>query len=246
MLELNQSPQTASKHRLIASLARNGTEVLEAQRLRHRIFTEEMGANLPNAPKGIDRDIYDKYCEHLLVRESDDNKVIGTYRFLSPDQALNIGGYYSQTQFDLTRLSHLRGRMAEAGRACIHRDYRNAATLDELWGGISQYMKQNRYEHLIACVSLSIADGGHAAASIYRKLHRIYSAPIEYRVFPRNPLDMESLNPYLDAAIPPLLKSYLRMGAYICGEPAWNPVFNTAELLVLLPMSRSDNKLSRK
>lgn len=238
MLELNRQTRSATPHRLITSLARSDAEVLEAQRLRYRIFAEEMGASLPDGKKGIDRDIYDKYCEHLLVRESDDNRVVGTFRMLPPEQAHKIGGYCSQNQFDLTRLHHLRERMVEVGRACVHRDHRSGATFTELLGGISQYMKQNRHEYLIGSTCISIADGGHVAASLYRKLHRIYGAPIEYTVFPRNPLPLEALNPYLDAPVPPLLKGYLRLGAWICGEPAWDPAFNTADLLVLLPISR--------
>jgi putative hemolysin len=216
--------------------------VLDAKRLRYRIFAEELGASLPSSKKGIDRDIYDKYCEHLLVRESDDSRIVGTFRMLPPEQARKVGGFHSQTQFDLTRLSHLRERMVEVGRACVHRKHRNGATFTELLGGITQYMQHNRHEYLIGCASISIADGGHVAASLYRKLHRIYGAPIEYRVFPRNPLPLDALNPYLDAPIPPLLKGYLRLGAWICGEPAWDPAFNTADLLILLPMSRMSSR----
>lgn len=238
MPELRKHPQTAARPGLTTSLAHNEAEVMEAQRLRYKIFAEEMGIGLPGGQKGIDRDIYDKYSEHVLVRESDDNRVVGTFRMLLPEQARKIGGYHSQTQFDLTRLLHLRGRMAEIGRACVHRDYRNGATFTQLLGGIAPYMEQNRQEYLIGCASISIADGGHVAASLYRKLHRIYGAPIEYSVFPRNPLPLDALNPYLDAPIPPLLNGYLRLGAWICGKPAWDPALNAANLLVLLPMSR--------
>jgi putative hemolysin len=87
MLELNRQPQPAAQRRLITSFAHNEAEILEAQRLRYKVFAEEMGANLSSAKEGIDRDIFDKYCEHLLVRESAENKVVGTYRILSPDQA---------------------------------------------------------------------------------------------------------------------------------------------------------------
>src|SRR4030067_3646859 len=98
MLELNRQTQPAVQRRLIPSRARSEAEVLEAQRLRYKVFAEEMGASLPSANEGIDRDIFDKYCEHLLVRESAENTVVGTYRILSPDQAERIGGYYSQTE----------------------------------------------------------------------------------------------------------------------------------------------------
>lgn len=245
MLELNRQIQPAAHRRLTTSLARSETEVLEAQRLRFKVFGEEMGARLPGAQEGIDRDIFDKYCEHLLVREPKENRVVGTYRILPPDQAQKIGGYYSQTEFDLTRLLHLSDRMVEVGRSCVHWDYRDGATISQLWNGLAQYMQQHRHEYLIGCASISMADGGHAAASVYRKLHRIYGAPAEYSVFPRNPLPLDAMNPYLDAPVPPLIKGYLRLGAYICGEPAWYPEFNTADLFIFLPMSRVNDRYAK-
>lgn len=245
MLELDRQTQPAAQRRLITSLAHSEAEILEAQRLRYKVFAEEMGANLPSAGEGIDRDIFDKYCEHLLVRESDGNKVVGTYRILPPHQAEKIGGYYSQTEFDLTRLLHLSDRTVEVGRSCVHWDYRDGATITHLWSGLAQYILKNGYEYLIGCASISMADGGHTAASIYRKLHRIYGAPVEYTVFPRCPLPLRALNQYLDAPVPPLLKGYLRLGAYICGEPAWDPDFNTADLLILLPMSRLNDRYAK-
>ncbi len=245
MLELNRQPQAVSHRQLTTSLAHSEAEILEAQRLRFKVFCEEMGATLASAKEGIDRDIYDKYCEHLLVRESEENKVVGTYRILSPDQAKKIGGYYSQSEFDLTRLMHLSDRMVEVGRSCVHKDHRDGATITQLWGGLAQYMQQHKHEYLIGCASISMADGGHVAASIYRKLHRLYSAPTEYTVFPRYPLPLHALNQLLDAPIPPLLKGYLRLGAYICGAPAWDPEFNTADLLILLPMSRMSSRYAK-
>jgi putative hemolysin len=245
MMELNRSTQPIVQRHLTTAMAHSDAEILEAQRLRYKVFAEEMGANLPSADEGIDRDIFDEYCEHLLVRESDSNRVVGTYRILSPEQAEKIGGYYSQTEFDLTRILHLSDRMVEVGRSCVHRDYRDGATITQLWGGLAQYMQQSGHEYLIGCASIGMADGGHVAASIYRKLYRLYSAPIEYRVFPRCPLPLHALNRYLDAPIPPLIKGYLRLGAYICGEPAWDPEFNTADLLILLPMSRLSERYAK-
>lgn len=245
MLELNRQNQAVVQQRLITTLAHSHTEVLEAQRLRYKVFAEEMGANLPSTKEKIDRDIFDKYCEHLIVRESDENKVVGTYRILSPNQAQKIGGYYAQTEFDITRLLHLSASMVEVGRSCVHRDYRDGGTITQLWSGLAQYMQRNNHEYLIGCASISMADGGHVAASLYRKLHSVYGAPVEYSVFPRCPLPLHALNQHLDAPVPPLLKGYLRLGAYICGEPAWDPEFNTADLLILLPMSRMNERYAR-
>lgn len=245
MFDLDRQNQTPPQRSLITSFARGDADLLEAQRLRYKVFAEEMGANLPSADEEIDRDNYDQYCEHLLVRETLENKVVGTYRILPPTRAEQAGGYYSQTEFDLTRLLHLSDRMVELGRSCVHWDYRDGATITQLWGGLAQYMLQHKYEYLIGCASISMADGGHSAASIYRKLHRLYAAPVEYTVFPRCPLPLHALNQQLDAPIPPLLKGYLRLGAYICGEPAWDPEFNTADLLILLPMSRMSSRYAK-
>jgi putative hemolysin len=245
MLELSREHQAAHRKGLVTYIASHDAEILEAQRLRFKVFGEEMGASLQSAKQGIDQDIFDRYCQHLLVRETSENKVIGTYRILPPHQADKIGGYYAETEFDLTRLLHLSDRMVEVGRSCVHPDFRDGATISHLWSGLAKYMMKHQYEYLIGCASISMADGGHVAASVYRKLHRLYSAPAEYGVFPRCPLPLKALNQYIDAPIPPLLKGYLRLGAYVCGEPAWDPDFNTADLLILLPMSRLSERYAR-
>ncbi len=231
--------------RLTIGMARTVTEIEEAQRLRYKVFAEEMGASLASAHEGIDRDIFDSYCEHLLVRDNVDNKVIGTYRILPPGCARAIGSYYSETEFDLTRLAHLRDRMVEVGRSCVHMNYRDGATITRLWGGLAEYMCKHNHEYLIGCASIGMKDGGHYAASVYNKLHKQYAAPAEYRVFPRCRLPLEALDQTLDVSIPPLIKGYLRLGAYIGGEPAWDPDFNTADLFIMLPMSRLSAKYAK-
>lgn len=233
------------QQRFSVGLARTGTEVKEAQRLRYKVFAEEMGANLPSAGEEIDRDIFDNYCEHLLVRNNENNKVVGTYRILPPEQARAIGSYYSEAEFDLTRLHHLRDRMVEVGRACVHQDHRDGPTITQLWSGLANYMLTHKHEYLIGCASIGMGDGGHYAASVYHKIHKLHGAPPEYRVFPRCPLPLAALDQTLDVAIPPLIKGYLRLGAYVCGEPTWDPDFNTADLFILLPLSRLNAKYAR-
>lgn len=236
------------KPQLTVSLALGDGEVEEAQRLRYRIFAGELGARLPTRTPGIDHDIYDPYCEHLLVRDERSGEVVGTYRILSPQNARRIGGYYSENEFDLTRLQHLRGKLVEIGRSCVHPDYRSGATITLLWAGLARYMIEGGYEHLIGCASISMADGGHAAASLYNRLDE-HMSPLEYRVFPRCPLPLASLRSDIPAAqrppMPPLIKGYLRAGAWICGAPAWDPDFNTADLPVLLSMRRLDTRYAR-
>lgn len=100
--------------------ARHLEEVRAAQRLRHEVFAVEMGARLQPVLPGHDIDLFDDYCEHLLVRDADTQQVIGTYRVLTPEQAKRVGGFYSDTEFDLTRLRSLRSRMVGwAAAACI-------------------------------------------------------------------------------------------------------------------------------
>ncbi|MDX9886025.1 GNAT family N-acetyltransferase [Thauera sp.] len=230
---------------LHVGLATCETEILEAQKLRYRVFADEMGARLATRTPGVDRDIYDPFCEHLIVRDEDAGRIVGTYRILSPAAARKVGGYYSENEFDLTRLQHLRGRMVEIGRSCIDADYRSGAVIALLWSGLARYMQENGYDYLIGCASVSMADGGHTAASLYNRLREKHLAPLEYHVFPRYPLPIGSLRSDLETEAPPLIKGYLRAGAWICGEPAWDPDFNTADLPILLSINKVDERYAR-
>jgi putative hemolysin len=236
-----QTPRT----RLHAALASCESEIVEAQKLRYRVFADEMGARLPARTPGIDRDIYDPYCEHLIVRDEVRGRIVGTYRILSPAAARRVGGYYSENEFDLTRLQHVRPRMVEIGRSCIDPDYRNSAAIALLWSGLARYMHGNGYDYLIGCASVSMHDGGHGAAGLYNRLVNKHESPPEYRVFPRTPLPLQNLRDDVLVDTPPLIKGYLRAGAWICGAPAWDPDFNTADLPVLLSMNRVEPRYAR-
>lgn len=233
------------RHRLQVGLARSNSEILEAQKLRYRVFADEMGARLPSRTPGVDRDIYDPFCEHLVVRDEEAGRIVGTYRILPPAAARRLGGYYSENEFDLTRLQHLRDRLVEIGRSCIDVDYRNGAVIALLWSGLARYMHEGNYDYLVGCASIGMADGGHAAASLYNRLREAHLSPLEYRVFPRCPLPLTALRGDLPAQIPPLIKGYLRAGAWICGEPAWDADFNTADLPILMPMSKIEDRYAR-
>lgn len=235
----------ASNTHLTASLARNLFEVREAQRLRYKVFAEEMGARVPGHEQGIDCDLFDAYCDHLLVRDTENSEVVGTYRMLSGAQACRLGGFYSDEEFDLTRISHLRDATVEVGRSCVHPDYRNGATIALLWSGIGEYMRRRRYQYLMGCASIGLADGGHYAASVYERLRKSSLSPVEYRVFPRRELPLATLDDTQEVPLPPLIKGYVRLGSYVCGAPAWDPDFNTADLLLLLPVSRMETRYAR-
>ena len=239
---LNREVQTVHKdkpprRRLSVGFARNENEIDEAQRLRYAVFAGEMGARLETLRPGVDHDMFDPYCEHLLVRDNETNEVVGTYRILPPRNAHRIGCYYSEQEFDLVRLARLRPNLVEVGRSCIHPGYRSGGTIFLLWAGLARYMMENRYEHMIGCASMSMYDGGHAAASVYQRIKDRHLCPLEYRAFPRHRLPLERLDSARQAELPPLVKGYLNIGAWICGEPAWDPDFNVADLLILLPLA---------
>ncbi|KRH79681.1 hypothetical protein FERRO_07530 [Ferrovum sp. JA12] len=247
MFQIEKNLATPKQPRLVFQYARSEADIRAVQKLRWRVFAEEMGACLNSPEPGLDIDRFDALCDHLLARDTRTNEVVGTYRILNANQAEKAGGFYSDTEFDLTRLSYLRDRVMEVGRACVHPDYRSGATIAVLWSGLADYIKSHQVQYLMGCASISMIDGGYAAANIYRQLADNHLAPIEWRVFPKCALPLERLEVagLVKAEVPPLIKAYLRVGAYVCGEPAWDPDFNTADCLLLLPTAFMDHRYSR-
>ena len=217
-------------------------EVREAQRLRYQVFAEEMGATLSSPVPGHDVDLFDDFCEHLLVRDAISCQVIGTYRVLTPAQARRVGSTYSDTEFDLTRLRMVRERMVELGRSCVHPDHRHGGVIMALWGALAEFMVRNQLDTMIGCASISLqhvgehgmVGGGHAAASIWRQVREKHMASIEFHVRPRLPLPVEQLDSSLPVEPPALIKGYLRLGAKVLGPPAWDPDFNVADLPMMM------------
>ncbi|NDP48879.1 MAG: GNAT family N-acetyltransferase [Sulfuriferula multivorans] len=197
-----------------------------------------MGARLATVLPGHDIDLYDPYCDHLIVRERVQGEVVGTYRILTPESAIRLGNYFADEQFDLTRLAQLRPRMAELGRSCVHPAHRNGVVINALWTGIAEFMTRYGYDYVVGCASIGMADGGRFAARVHRHASTHHLAPIEWQCTPRNRLPIDELDDGLPTVVPPLIKGYLRAGALVCSEPAWDLDFNTAGLLMLLPMAQ--------
>jgi putative hemolysin len=246
MLDVRSPVQPVSASRYHVSLAVDDSEIREAQRLRYQVFAGEMGARLSSILPGHDIDLYDPYCDHLLVRDLASGEVVGTYRILPPDAAKRVGSYYAEQEFDLTRLNFLRPRMAELGRSCVHPAHRSGAVIARLWAGLADYMTRYGHETIVGCASIGMADGGHIAASVHRQVAERCMAPVEWHVTPRTRLPVESLDDGQTAALPPLIKGYTRLGAMVCGEPAWDPDFNTADLLMLLPLKQLNQGYARR
>lgn len=234
-----------SKGGIEVAWARHQDEVREAQRLRYQVFAGEMGARLPKTLPEHDIDLFDDYCEHLLVRDSATRQVIGTYRLLTPAQAKRVGSFYSDTEFDLTRLRLLRDKMVELGRSCVHPEHRHGGVIMALWGALAGFMVRNELDTMIGCASIpmqyegphGIIGGGHAAASIWRQVREKHLAPIEYHVRPRLPLPVDKLDDSLEVEPPALIKGYLRLGAKVLGAPAWDPDFNAADLPMMMRLA---------
>jgi putative hemolysin len=241
MDRFNESLLGREARRLSVGLASDDGERRAAQRLRWKVFAEELGAKLESAEPGIDQDIFDPYCEHLVVR--DGAEVVGTYRLLPPEGAKRIGLYYAETEFDLTRLRGIRPRMVEVGRSCIAPGYRSGAVIALLWSGLARYMLAHGHGYLAGCASISMADGGQAAAALQRLEEHL--APVEYRVSPRRRVPEAKISEMEKTTLPPLVKGYLRCGAWVCGEPAWDPEFNCADFFMLLPLARIEARYAR-
>lgn len=236
---------TTERPRLTMSFACNDDEVREAQRLRYSVFKEEMGAGIAANDERLDRDRFDAYCEHLLIRDKHHGAVVGTYRLLRGERAEHVGGFYAETEFQLRGFTSQRSATVEAGRACVAPDYRGGATLGLLWSGVLRFAFSHGYRFIIGCVSLDISDGGHFAASLYRRLRDSHLSPREWRVRPHRALALGDTARPDAAPIPPLLDGYLRLGALIGGEPAWDSEFGSADFFVILPLEHLAPRYAR-
>ncbi|PRY42820.1 GNAT family N-acetyltransferase [Umezawaea tangerina] len=221
-------------------VARDSAEVVAAQRLRYKVFADEVGASLHTPVEGHDVDRFDEFCDHLVVRDDASGEIVGTYRMLPPDRAREAGGLYSETEFDLANLAGLRHTLVETGRSCVHPDHRSGAVVGLVWAGIARYMLLSGHTWLAGCASVSLADGGEHASGVWDAVRAKHYAPDEFRVRPHHPWTPGPAP--ARTVLPPLLKGYLRMGAQVCGPPALDEDFGVADLFVLMNPSRMDKR----
>ncbi|NUP39287.1 MAG: GNAT family N-acetyltransferase [Streptomyces sp.] len=243
---LDRPPKPAAPAGYTVSLARDEADVRAAQRLRYEVFAGEMGALLSTPQPGHDIDAFDAYCDHLLVREETTGQVVGTYRLLPPERAAVAGRLYSEGEFDLTALDAIRPGLVEVGRSCVHPDHRDGAVISLIWAGIARYMVDHGHEWLAGCCSVPLADGGALASATWEKVRGKHLAPEEYRVRPLLPWVPDGATPAAASAeLPALLRGYLRLGAWVCAQPAHDPDFGVADLYVLLSMRRVNPRYLR-
>ncbi|CAH1650915.1 l-ornithine N(alpha)-acyltransferase [Chelatococcus asaccharovorans] len=237
-------------------LATTKKELKQAQRLRYRVFYDEMSA-VPNAASMIARrdvDDYDAICDHLLVLDHDAPRrpfrtaapqVVGTYRLLRQEVADRHFGFYTAGEFEITKLTdsnpHL--RFLELGRSCVLKPYRNKRTVELLWYGIWNYIRNHRVDVMFGCASLEGTDPKRLAMPLsFLHHHALSPEPWRVRALSERFVTMDRMPAAsLDTkaalhSLPPLVKGYLRLGATFGEGAVIDRQFGTTDVLVMLPV----------
>jgi L-ornithine Nalpha-acyltransferase len=238
-------------------LARKKGELRHAQRLRYKVFYEEMSA-VPGALAMLsrrDEDPFDAIFDHLLVIDRGDpskgrrwrrSRVVGTYRMLRQEVADRNDGFYTQGEYDVLPLIRAKSpdySFMELGRSCVLKPYRNKRTLELLWQGVWTYVREHGVDVMIGCASFEGTDPtAHAMALSY--LHHTALAPEEWRVrahehlrVDMNMMPAEAIRPRaVLKALPPLIKGYLRLGAFVGDGAVIDHQFGTTDVLIIMPV----------
>ncbi|MBM4264392.1 MAG: GNAT family N-acetyltransferase [Deltaproteobacteria bacterium] len=229
-------------------------EIREAQKLRFEVFNLEMHKGLQASyERGLDVDAFDPFCDHLIVRESKKNEIVGTYRLLRGSRVDKNLGFYSESEFDIGKIKKLDGEILELGRTCARRDFRDRALIPLMWQTIARYVEEHKVRYLFGCGSLYTTDPDEVS-ECFSVLKKDYYAPEALRVDPVAGYRFENVRddqPVADAhsvflKLPSLIKGYLRLGALVCGPPALDREFGPTDFLVLLDIQNlSDEYVSR-
>jgi putative hemolysin len=256
--------ERAGSGNLDVRLATTAEEIDAAQALRYRVFVEEMGATPSDEARRTqrDRDRYDDYCDHLLVLDhslgTGGAAVVGTYRLLRRSVAERHDGFYTQTEFDIGPLLAVEGELLELGRSCVAPGYRNRPGMQMLWRGIGEYCLHYDIKIMFGCASLPGTDIAELAPAL-TYLHHVHLAPpaLRARALPDRYVAMDILKPEdVDAAaaaeqfagraaiaaLPPLIKGYLRLGALIGDGAVIDREFNTTDVCIIVVTDRITDK----
>lgn len=242
-----------SAGRFTARLARTEDEVRSAQRLRYRVFVEEMGACAPPSQRAERRedDAFDAICDHLILLDSqrvtDDplDAVVGVYRLLRSTVAKANGGFYTAREFDLAPLESYPGETLELGRSCVDAGYRGGAAMQILWMALAQYIDMHQLGLLFGCASFHGTDMAELAVPLaYLHHHHLAPENLRARVLPEHYNSMnllpESEVSRTDAMrrIPALIKGYLRLGGFVGDGVYIDRDFNTVDVCLIMETSR--------
>ncbi|AEP36961.1 putative lysophospholipid acyltransferase (LPLAT) superfamily [Taylorella asinigenitalis 14/45] len=246
MRELLTTQATSREPSFTLSIATEPEEVKALQKLRHEIYSSELGVKFER--DDIDIDYFDDFCDHLMVIDNDKKKVVGTYRTLSPKNAVKAGRYYSEGEFNIDSLNNIRPLLAECGRSCTHTDYRSGSVIMLLWAGLAKYMEFYQARYMLGCASVSLADGGFQAAEVWRYAKsEMEKHPERAEVIPLNPYPIEKLeslpeNQDNQTKFHSLIKGYIKVGAYICGKPTFDESFNSCDFPIIIDKEAMDKR----
>lgn len=237
-------------------LAETTRDRLAAERLRYRVFVEELGGNglMVDHENRFERDRFDEHYDHLILvdeaRSAEElDHVVGVYRVMPADRANAIGGFYSEAEYDLTPLVASGRKLLELGRSCVHSDYRDGQALLLLWQGLGAYVEASGSEILFGVASFHGTDV-EALAMPLSHLHAKHLAPPELRVRAQPDVfqAMDLMPPEkIDRvaamrAVPPLIKSYLKLGGYVGNGAYIDRVFNTTDVCLVLDTARISDR----
>jgi len=239
-------------------IATTASEIDAVQALRFRVFYEEMGATPEPAMAAVgrDHDAFDAVADHLLVVDHaigpGPEGVVGTYRLIQQEAAERIGHFYSAGEYDIAPLMRFPGRMLELGRSCVDAGYRSRAAMQLLWRGIAAYVFLHRIDLMFGCASLPGTDPDAVAAELTYLYHNHLAPPaLRPRALDSRYVEMRRLDPRrLDprralAALPPLIKGYLRLGGFVGDGAVIDRQFNTTDVAVVVKTDLVTDKYYR-
>jgi putative hemolysin len=227
----------------IVRLARTSEEVEKALRLRFEVFNLELNEGLQSSYlTGRDEDEFDSTCHHLIAIDRMNNQVVGTYRLRTIEMAKAVDGFYSSQEFELENLPlQFLEQSVEIGRACIAREYRNNRILFLLWKGLANYLIIKKKRYFFGCCSLASQDCAEGLRVYDYLVKNGYLHP-SLRVFPRSGYVCKTDEILVDETVelPKLFKTYLRIGARVCSEPAIDRYFKTIDFFVIFDAKEID------
>jgi len=234
-----------TEERFSLLLTRDKDMIDRVQALRYRVFFEEMGAHNPQADKTRrDCDVYDAFCDHLIVVDKHEERIVAVARLLRRDDAEQAGGFYSRHEFDLSAVLSYRGSVVELGRFCIDERYRHMINIPRLmWCGLAEYIQHHKIDVLFGSAIFSGENPQEHAEALLWLWHH-YEAPPELRLVAINDrIDAASLSqgessfsglPPSKAMIPPLMKAYMRFGCYVSDGATWEKDFNCVNIGIVV------------
>jgi putative hemolysin len=243
-------PRPVAQHRYAASFATSREHLDAVLRLRFDVFNVELGEGLGSSfATQRDLDEFDPVCHHLMVVDNPEASVVGTYRMQTSGMAVRHRGFYSDGEFDLSRIpAQVLDDAVEVGRTCIARPHRNGVVFLLLWKGLARYLSQTGTRYLFGCCSLPTLDPA-AALAAWRYFERSGYLHPHVHVEPRDGWACDADPSAVDSAevaLPPLFRLYLRYGARVCGPPAQDRYFKTTDFLLLLDLADLRDETRRR